>query len=212
MKTCSNCGTTLEDNENYCVICEQYQNVERKIKYQEELKYKNDTTKKTGRPQFAKMLSAIGCRVMVVAVIASLVAMKNRGTPEGIVDEYMTAICNYDASALVDCLAVPKGEEGYVYSGYQALFILSSDLFGEAKSYEYQVDDIKSLSAKEQLQFWSEYNSKDILVSSSDIGAMAKASVVLYETDSTGQKVLRFDVYVGIYKGKWKVVLGKNFE
>lgn len=26
MKVCKNCGTTLDDNEDFCVICESYQN------------------------------------------------------------------------------------------------------------------------------------------------------------------------------------------
>jgi hypothetical protein len=212
MKICKNCGSTLNDDEDFCVICEEY--YDKKISNTSELEYTEKTKvdkKEEGISPKLKRLIIIGAIVLVVVIIVSIVRESNKGTPEVLIEEYMTALSEGNAKELVECVAVSGAEKNDLYASAWASFWIQEELFSSGES-TYVIQGIESMSFKENKQFWLSDISDNAYATDREVGTMAKATVVQTIKEGSFSNTVYYDVYMGVYKGKWKVIVGRVRE
>lgn len=204
MKICKNCGSTLNDNEDFCIICESYCNDMKITKPEDNIEPKVKDKEKSISPKLKKFI-IIGIAVLVVVVIVSIIRDVNRGTPDEVLEQYMTAICEKDAKKYVECMAVPNIDKQDVYTGVWAGFMIQDELFSSGEM-TYVVQDIESMSFLENKRFWATDVADSAYVTDSKVGTMAKANVYVNVSAGSYTNTIYYEVYIGIYKGQWKII------
>lgn len=207
MKVCNSCGTTLNDDEDFCIICERYQNAEtNNIPQPEYISKAEDVKEKPILSRRVKKFVIIAAIILTVVLIVTIVRESNKGTPDEILEKYMTAVCEGDAKEMVECVAVSGAEKQNLYTGAALGMLISEELFSTGES-TYVVQDMKSLSYKEAKAFWRSHTGDNVYATDSEVGSMAKATVVQTISSGTYTNTLNYEIYLGVYKGKWKVIV-----
>ena len=132
--------------------------------------------------------------------------------PDEVLNKYMTAMCEGDAKEMVECVAVSGADKQDLHTGTAFGMLIAEELFSAGES-TYIVQDMKSLSYKEAKAFWNNHIGEgDVYATDSEVGSMAKATVVQTISCGTYTNTLKYDIYLGVYKGKWKVITSDFVE
>lgn len=209
MKICRNCGTTLEDNEDYCVICEQYQNAEARsyaeLEYKKEEQQKKEDKRKVKIVRRIVIISAI---VLIVTLISVISKEAKKGKPSEVLTQYLDAVSAKDTSAMAKCAAVKQEDLIVAKMAYEVMFLAYEDI-----DLTCEVIEIESLSKSEESEFWNTQTMDSKLTPSNrEVGAMSRATVVVFAKGGKIDIANRYYVYIGVYDSQWKIIGSREIE
>ena len=192
------------------------------INKQETFKLNNIRQKSSKRK--SKKTLIIGIVSGVIVLIAVIVAILFSAdiivinSPKEIVEEYVKAIEKMDEIKMVDCRACSSKYEDRVFELREETKE-ELEIFDEPNSlieFDYEIGKIEKVSVKENKEFWKASDWYDVMVDEDEVKdlryceATITMTAVDLDTEIENQVFLDIEIYIGKYKGAWKII-GTSF-
>lgn len=183
----------------------------------------NNIRQKSSKRKSKKTL-IIGIVSGVIVLIAVIVAILFSAdiivinSPKEIVEEYVKAIEKMDEIRMVDCRACSSKYEDRVFELREETKE-ELEIFDEPNSlieFDYEIGKIEKVSVKENKEFWKASDWYDVMVDEDEVKdlryceATITMTAVDLDTEIENQVFLDIEIYIGKYKGAWKII-GTSF-
>ena len=166
--------------------------------------------KKSKKPLIIGIVS--GVFVLVAVLVAFLFSSGVIGSdgPKEIVIEYLEAVEEMDVDAMIECMAYSMEYRDtlseVIEHNEEIMEIIKSG--GYIVKNDYKVGEIKKLSDKEKEEFWKYVGWYGVMVDEEEVEDLRKCEVsfTIYDRVEREQTRGSFDIYIGKYKGDWKII------
>ena len=150
--------------------------------------------------------------IVVVCIIGILLAgyiIKDRfiGSPKKTAVGFMDALCDFNADKMLDYYAGGENKNSEEAKQLKAAFALV-DLIAAQYDITYKIKSYDELSGSKEKDFWDNATDETVFVSERNVKkvVICKVSVTTKDTSTGMSETAESELYIGKYKGKWKVI------
>ncbi|MBQ3544257.1 MAG: hypothetical protein IJA34_04635 [Lachnospiraceae bacterium] len=176
------------------------------------------TKKKSKKPLIIGIVSGVIALIAVIVAFLFSAGIIVINSPKEIVEEYVEAIEKMDEIKMVDCRACSSKYEDRVFELREETKE-ELEIFDEPNSlieFDYEIGKIEKVSVKEKKEFWKASDWYDVMVDEDEVkdlrycGATITMTAVDLDTERENLVFLDIEIYIGKYKGAWKII-GTSF-
>ncbi|MBQ3544941.1 MAG: zinc ribbon domain-containing protein [Lachnospiraceae bacterium] len=145
---------------------------------------------------------------VVILLIAGIVIKdKVIKDPRTAAEYYLDSICDMDGEKMLDAMAGGEKASSKEVEQMEALCTLV-EMYLEKYEISYTIKSVKELSDSEEDVFWNTVKENEVFTTKNKVKKMAvcKVNVKVKDKETFISQETNNELYVGTYKGKWKVV------
>lgn len=203
-KFCSNCGFKMEMEEKDSMI-DNHKNQDTYNQYLQTEMYEQSTAVEKSKAPLIIGLT-VGIVTLIVAVVVSILVIgRNNGNSniaETTAENFLRAFVQMDGKKMMSYIAYSKEHKEDVEEDWGDM---GNDKDMKSYKIKYKISGSRKLSEDDIEEFWYEHED-DTYVDEEDVKEITLVMARLTMADSSEEASMRFDIYVGKYKGKWKVI------
>lgn len=166
--------------------------------------------KKTNNPYKIVFAVAFVFILLIAGIVIKDRVIKN---PRTAAEYYLESLCEMDGEKLMDSMAGGEKLSAEEKKQFEAMCTLIG-VYAKQYDISYTIKSVKELSDSEEEIFWNTINPNQVYTSKSKVKKMAicKVNVEAKDKQTFLSQETENEVYVGKYKGRWKVIGVKTLE